>query len=384
MGYWYWRALKKALVLDENATNKFDLPERGMLSGFAIHSQGVNEADLSAYDRPFPVQRHTKFRIVANGNVEIINAKGSQLQALDCWNRNANPSGKYSQVDTHYQRNYFFLPFGRFLGDLKMGLDLGKFAVGVEFEETNDYSTTYHVDGSQTLDVYGLFRKSPEAGLFAEGYLKKRQIIDVDAATRTQEAVKLPTDLKLRQISLFTEGDIASGVETGNPLSTAKTLWLRVKSKEENIFANVRSREFAIWMHDIMGRKFRTEVSIMGGTGGLAYLDPMMMRCDLVSGIAHSPAQSDDDVMTLGGDTRIKKCYTNKAGTGTAAVMAQCVCKGIGLHGHIPLLLQDPLSESDTWLDAKEQADVYVEVTEGHSTGRWQIVLDELEKNYPA
>lgn len=69
--------------------------------------------------------------------------------------------------------------------------------------------------------------------------------------------------------------------------------------------------------------------------------------------------------------------------TATAGLMAELVCRGIMLFGDIPLLMQGPLSEPETWLDAKEMADVYVEVTEGASTGNWMIVLDELEETYP-
>jgi len=384
MSYWYWRALKKDWTLNEGTTNKFSFPERGMLSGLAIHSIAVNNLNLDTYDRPYPIQRHTKLRVVGNGNFEIINAKGTQLQALDCWNRNSDPSGLYSQIDTHYQRNYFLLPFGRFMGDPLLGLDLSKFAAGVEFEETNDYSTTYHTDTYQKMDIYGLFRKTPEAGLFSGGFLKKRQIINKDAATETQYAVKLPTTAKLRQISLFTEGDVASGVETGNPMYTANYVWLGIKSKEEYLLQNMRVREFAYWIHDIMGRKFTTDVTIHSGTGGLSYADTMLYRSKLISGIAHYGEAADIFLMTLGGDTRIKRVYAMIAGTATEGAMGEVVSKGVALHGHVPLLLQEPNSEPEEWLDSKELADVYVEVTEGHSTGNWYIVLDELEDTYPS
>ena len=384
MGYWYWRALKKAWVLDESKTNKIDLPEKGYLSGLAIQSVAVNEAKLWNYDRPYPIQRHTKFRVVGNGNFDIINCKGSQLQAIDCWNRNVSPLGFYSQNDTHYQRNFFEIPFGRYLSDPLLGLDLSRFAAGVEFEETNDYSITYHVNGSQTLDIYGLFRKDPEPDLFSAGFLKKRQIINKDAASETQYAVKLPTLAKLRQISLFSEGDVASGVETGNPITTANYIWLGVKSREEYILNNMRHRTFCYWMHNRFGRRFQSDVTIASETGGLTYLDSMIYRSELVSGICHYGEAADHFVMTLGGDTRIKKCYIMIAGTATAGGMAEVLTKGIALHGHTPLLLQEPMSTPETWLDAEELADVYVEITEGHSTGNWYIVLDELEDTYPS
>jgi len=269
------------------------------------------------------------------------------------------------------------------MGDMKLGLDLSKFAAGTEFEETNDYSVSYHVDTNSKLDVMGLFRKSPEAGLFAGGFLKKRQIIDKDAATETQYGVKLPTENLLRQIALFSLGDIASGVETGTPMYTANYIWLGVKSKEEYIMSSVRNREFCLWIHDIMGRKFSTEVSIATGTGGLTLLDPMMTRCRIFGGIAHYGESADHFFMTLGGDRRIKSIYSMIAGTATEGAYGMAVCKGVGLHGLTPLLLQEPNSEPETWLDSKALADVYVEVTEGHSTGNWYIVLDELEKEYP-
>jgi len=382
--YWYWRALKKAWVLNEGTTNKLPLPERGHLSGIAIHSACLNKTKHDTQDRPYPIQRHTKFRILGNGNFEIINASGPHLKAVECWNDDVDPKGFYSQISTHYQRNYLTLPFGRYMGDEKYGLILEKFEAGVEFEETNDYNIVNWTDTKQTLDLYGLFRKRPEADCFAEGFFRKRVIIEKDTANEVEYGVKLPTLNKLKNIYLFSEGDVASGVETGIPIDSAKYIWLTAKSKEELIIDNARNREFCYFQHNHYGRLFRTHVTYAGGADGSTFVDSMIYRGYCKSGIPHGPVVADDSVMTIGGDTRIKDVYGLRAGVGSANCFGEVDFNGIALHGLTPLLVVDPYAEEDDYLDAGELKDVYVAITEGNNTGTWWVVLDELQKFYPS
>lgn len=385
MGYWYWRSLKDAWVLNENTTNKFDLPEKGMLSGLLIHSQAVNAAALAEYDNKYPIQRHTLLRILGNGSNEIISAKAKQLQAMCMWDWKINPKGNYTDVNGLYQRNYFYIPFGRYLGDPEYGLDLGKFAAGTEFEETNNYSTTYHTDGSQVLDVMGLFRKNPEAGLFSKGYLSKRQIKDKDAASENKVAVKLPTENRLKQIALFTEADLSSHVDQVAPEAVAQYIYLSVKSREDYLLNKIRTRYYANWIHDVMGRVFETNVQASVGTttAGLGYADTMLYRGFNVTSTPVSDTLQDTGLAAKFDDRRIHQIWFHQGGSAWTVGVANICKKGIMPHGLVPLLHQDPLSEESLWLDAKALGDVYVEVDEGNSTGNWYIVLDELIKNYP-
>jgi len=382
--YWYWRALKKDWVLDEGTTNKFDLPERGHLSGLAIASKAENEQDLGDYGDPYPIQRHTKFRLIGDGNFEIVNASGRQLKAIECWNDNISPKGIHSQCDTHYQRNYLTIPFGRFMGDEKYGLILEKFEAGVEFEETNNYDTDYHKDTKSTLTIFGLFRKRPEAGLMEMGFLRKRNIIDKLTAAETEYGVKLPTRNKLRQIYLFNENAVSAiGVETGSAWNVAKTIWLTAKSKEELIIDNAALRTFSYHMHNHFGRLFKTHIKVKTGPGGDAYVDSMIYRSHEIGQIAEETAATDEFLMTTGGDSRVKRNYMMVGGTETAGRMGEAIFEGIMVHGMTPLLVIDPYAEEDDYLDAEEMKDIYFAATEGTSDDHWRLVLDEVQKIYP-
>ncbi|GAH63992.1 unnamed protein product, partial [marine sediment metagenome] len=191
--YWYWRGLKKGWVLNFATTNKLPLPERGYLSGLAIHSACLNDAKMDKYSDAYPIQRHTKFRVIGNGNFEVVNASGKHLKSIECWNDNVDPKGMYDQANGKNQRNYITLPFGRYMGDEKYGLILENFAAGVELEETNNYVDPPFTKDKSTLDVYGLFRKRPEPDCFAKGFLRKRVIIEKDTAAEVEYAVRLPT-----------------------------------------------------------------------------------------------------------------------------------------------------------------------------------------------
>lgn len=385
MSYWYWRPLKSAWVLDENTTNKFTLPEKGKVSGLAIHSVAVNAAALNEYDNKYPIQRHTKIRVLGNGNFEVVNCKAKQLQAISCWDWRINPKGNYTDVNGLYQRNYFYVPFGRFLGDPLFGLDLERFGAGVEFEETNNYSTTYHTDANSKLDIYALMRKDPEAGLFDRGFLRKRQIIDKDAATETQYAVKLPTTNLLRQIHLFSEADLSSNKDAAAPHNVAQYLWLSVKSREEYLIDNFRSMHFATMIHDIMKRVFETCVQCSVGTttAGLGFADTMLYRGFQHAAVGVIDTLGDHSQYIKFSDRRISEVWFHAAGSADTVGVAWIAKKGIMLHGDIPLLYNAPMGVEENWLDSDALGDVYVEVTEGNSLGNWYIVLDELEKSYP-
>ena len=384
MPYWYWRPLKLAWALDENTDNTLDLPERGYLSALAIHSYATNETGLAEYDNKYPIQRHTKIRIVGNGNFEVMNLRAKHLQAINCWDWGINPVGQYSDVDTLIQRNMFYIPFGRYLKDPDYGLILENFASGSQLVETNNYSTTYHVDGSSKLDVYGLFYKEPTGGMFGKGFLKKRQVYDRDTASATQFGVKLPTDKLLRQIHLFSEPDLSSRVDATSPVTNVQYIWLGIKSKEEYILENVRSLYFSNWIHDIMGRQFETVVNTSVGTttAGLGYSDTMLYRAfnRVCSSIVDT--LGDHNSYTKFDDRRICQVWFHAGASADTVGTAGVYSKGVMLHGDIPLLMVDPFSEQSEWLDAKALADVYLEVTEGASTGNWYAVLDELESTY--
>ncbi|GAH79930.1 unnamed protein product, partial [marine sediment metagenome] len=236
--YWYWRGLKRAWELNEGTTNKLPLPERGHLSGIAIHSSCKNKIKFDVTDDPYPIQRHTKFRVIGNGNFEVINASGKHLKSVECWNDNVDPKGMYDQAIDKYQRNYITIPFGRYMGDEKYGLILENFAAGVELEETNSYDTDLYHDHEQKLDVYGLFRKRPESDCFGEGFLRKRVIVEKDTQGEVEYAVRMPTLNKIRQIYLFSEADVALGIEAAAPIDQARYVFLYAKSKEELILNN--------------------------------------------------------------------------------------------------------------------------------------------------
>ena len=386
MPYWYWRPLKTGWSLDEATTNRLDLPEQGALSGLAIQTHTINAAaGLVDQDNPWPIQHHTKVRVVGNGNIEIINLAAKRLQAITCWDWDEDPVGYYVQSGSLYQRNFWYIPFGRYLADMKYGLDLGKFTSGVQFEETNDITTAYYQDTYTQLEIFGLFYKGAGASMFPAGYLRKREIVDKDTASETQYAVKLPTNNRLKQIHLFSEPDLSSHVDATSAVTNVHDIWLSIKSRDEYIINDMRSIDFVNHIHTAMNRKFRTGVQVhAGATAGLAYADTMLYRRFPSTITPVAAAVADLAPVIDFGDRRIIKTWVQAAGSGVGGSVANVLSEGHMLHGDIPLLLQDPMSDETEWLDAAAMKDVYVEVTEGASTGNWLIILDELEKAVPA
>lgn len=382
--YWYWRQLKNSWAIDENTTNRFDLPEQGALSGLFVAINTTNEADLSSYDDPFPMQRISKLRIVGNGNYPIIDLMGKMVHAMNFWDRGEMTHDTLSFVDTETQNAYLYIPFGRYMGDPDYGLWLEKFASGIQWEETNNISTTYYVDGDTNMSIYALMRKNPEDNLFSKGFLQKRQIVKKDAASETQYAVKLPTENKLRQIHLFSEPTYSSGVLSTTCFTLTQKLFLSIKSKAEYLLDNVSSTDWARFIHDYVGRRARSSIRFRNASAG-SYYDTMIDErlqgsIQLLQAAAIMPA-----TVTATDQTRFMRMYEYDAdGNATANHWWRATAEGILLHGDIPLLMQKPTDPEETWLDAKANKDVYVEITEGSSSGNWYLVLDELQQSYPS
>lgn len=386
MGYWYWRPLQTGWTLTEATTNRLDLPEAGALSGIAIQTHTINAVSgMSAQDNPWPIQHHTKVRVVGNGNVEIVNAPAKYLQAMYCWDQKIDPVGYYTQTASLYQRNFWYIPFGRYLGDPKYGLQLENWASGVQFEETNDITAAWYQAGATQLEMYGLFWKNPSANQFPGGYLRKRQIVDNAAASRTQWGVKLPTVNLLKQIHVFVEPALSSHLDVTSAVTELQYLWLSIKSKDEYLINNMRTIDLVNHVATVMDRKFRTGVQVMAGsTAGLGFADTMLYRrFPSLSTPVRSSLIDNSSVMDFG-DRRIIRTWIQNTGSGVADGYANVISEGHMLHGDMPLLLIDPQSDESQWFDSNANADVYVEATEGVSTGNWRIVLDELQKGMPS
>jgi len=382
MPYWYWRNLKNAWAVDENTTNRFDLPERGAVSGLRIQVQQRNTSDLdNAYDNPYPVQR-ISLRILGNGNYEILNVRGRQLEAMNFWE-----TGHMSKLLLWELRNLdlteeLFVPFGRFMGDPKYGLILEKFGAGVQFEETNTWDTTYVTDTYQKYTIDALMRKDPEPGLFSGGFLRKRQVTNKAAKSETQYGVKLPTENKLKQIYMFTEPSLTSNLPTTVPFTELQTLWLSIKSKEEYLIDSMAASRLAYLIHQLYGRVAQTE-GLTGDTASTHYCDTKIYERQGTNSMVYNTTAGflvEDAATNL---ERILKLYSKDTSGNAAGRQSYWAARGICPHGLIPLLLQDPMSDETEWLDALASKDVYVEFTEGVSTGNIYIVLDELQKSYP-
>jgi hypothetical protein len=383
MGYWYLRNLWNAEAQDEATTNRLDLPEKGYLSGLKITVSQLNTSDLdNAVDNPYPVQRINP-TIMANGNVPLINLRGRQLEALNFWETGHMSRKLLWTLRGINLSEEIFIPFGRYLGDLKYGLILENFKSGVQFEDTNTWDTTYVTAGHQTYTIDALFRKNPETDLFSGGFLKKLQVADETCATRVQHGVKLPTDELLKQIYVFTEPTISSHLPATTPFSNLTTLWLSILAKQEYLINGMSAGALAYYMHQLYGRVARTE-GLTGDTASTHYCDTKiyerqgtgMAMFNTTAGFLVEDAATNLE--------RILKMYSKNTSGNAAGQQAYWNAQGICPHGLIPLLLQDPMSDESAWLDSKAQGDVYVDGTEGGASGHWYIVLDELQKAYPA
>lgn len=381
--YWHWRNFKSAWSVNEAATNRFDLPEQGAVSGLKITVSQRNTSDLdNAYDNPYPTER-ISLRIMGNGNFEVLNLRGRQLEAMNFWETGHMSRKLLWTLRGINLSEELFIPFGRYLGDTKYGLKLENFGSGVQFEETNTWDTTYVDDTYQTYTVDALMRKNPEPGLFSGGFLRKRQVWNKAAATETQVGTKLTTLNRLKQIYVFTEPSLTSHLPTTVPFTELQKLWLSIKSKDEYLIDNMGAATVAYYMHQLYGRVAHTE-GLTGDTASSHYCDTKLAERQGTSSMIYNTTAGFSVEAAATNLERILLMYTKDTSGTAAGRQTYWQANGICPHGMIPLLMQDPMSDETEWMDAALNKDVYVEGTEGVSTGNWYIVLDELEKTYPS
>lgn len=382
--YWYWRNIVSSRDVEESTTDRFDLPEQGAVSGLHITLQARNAVDLdNAVDLPYPTEEFSQIRLVGNGNFELVNAQARMIEAMNFW-ETGNMSRKLlwtlRGIDLSEE---IYIPFGRYLGDPMYGLKLENFASGVQFESTNTYDTTSWTDDYTKITVDALMRKNPEGNLFSGGFLRKRVVKDKTAATETQFGVKLPTDNKLKQIYIFSQPAYSSHLLATTPFAEVSRLWLSIKSREEYIWNNQIFGSIAYYMHQLYDRVAHTE-GLTGDQSATHYCDTKIAERQGTAVAMYNTTAGfivEDAATNL---ERIAKMLTkDTSGTGAGRQMYWNAW-GIAPHGMVPILMQDPASDDSQWMDAAVNKDVYVEATEGVSTGHWYIVLDELEKQYPS
>ena len=386
MGYWYWRPIVSTKALTQSATNRYDMPEQGAVSALAVRLTSVNAATLRAYDTTWNIQR-SKLRLVGNGNHEILNAEARHLAAMQYWETNAMPDLFLPHYSGNTQSYDILVQFGRWLGDPQYGLNLEKFTAGVQLEETNTFSSTYYTSGSDYLTVYALMYKDSGASMFTGGFFKKRQICNEDAVSRTQFAVKLPTENKLKQIHMFMEGDLSSNIRGTSWPSPINNLWLGVKSREEYILNNVPAHMLSRWMAAHFNlypftKGWAYDNSAGEGTHFETCIFHERESTALVMGSVGAAGSTMQEDTTSWQDSIAELKFRTDAGVAQSgeAVLHN---RGKAFFGQLPLLLQDPKANESEYLDARAMKDVYVEFTEANSTGNTYIVLDELEKTYP-
>jgi len=189
---------------------------------------------------------------------------------------------------------------------------------------------------------------------------------------------------KLRNIHLFSEPDQTDDVLATAVFTNLNKIWLAIKSKEEYLIDDLPSSDWARLIHDYMSRRAHTQVKIYTKTGG-GYHDTMIyekrnsMSQNLQSNFGNIVGDATTDL------TRNQRIYSyNHDGTELISRQVLLDTEGICLHGDIPLLMTDPYAGEEAFLDAYDKKDVYVEFTEGASTGNIYVVLDELQKTYPS
>jgi len=142
----------EAEVLNFAATDKFELPESGILSYLKLDFRATTAANIFTKANPRIVDRLTEIKISDGGTRTMFSLRGQEIKALiramqgSILPETAIFSAAESQLTT------LVIPLGRYLRDPEFALDCSKFP-DLYLEITNNFTATQFTAGSVSVDI---------------------------------------------------------------------------------------------------------------------------------------------------------------------------------------------------------------------------------------
>lgn len=231
----YIHAWKKEIdeILTEGKTDEWELPEAGVLSGIQLHLQGKCKAGAANYDLENLIYYLTKFKVEAEGDKLLFEARGEQATALNAFDLGQFPHCHMIGFDGQRQRHELMILFGRYLYDTEYALDLERFDK-LELQITNTLAATEFQDNESKVSItYHLFE--PKGPIPSE-YLKTWEAEDSKPRADGQYVkYALPTRHHLRRIYVHPDPDLTAATAEPVKMPTGDNYNFELTYKEGSI-----------------------------------------------------------------------------------------------------------------------------------------------------
>lgn len=194
-----------------SGTLTVDLPKSALLSDLMIRFLATNGANPNK-DNPIH-DAVTKIELMIDGSTVIKSLTGKEARMLAFFNAKKMPQDYDNELATDTQWMNFPIYLGRFPGDLKYGLDCGRYVnpqLKITWDTTLvglDATSLYSTSVFPVVDV--LVTQLMEGAGFPGGYIKSSRILThTFSADGEEKRVEIPTGNVLRRLVLWCTEDV--------------------------------------------------------------------------------------------------------------------------------------------------------------------------------
>lgn len=194
-----------------SGTKTVDLPKSAMLSDLMIRFFATNGANPNKEN---PIHKKvTKIEVMVDGSTVVKSLSGKEARMLSLFNTKKMPQDYDNELATDTQWMQFPIHFGRFPGDLKYGLDCGRYVnpqLKITWDTTGaglDATSLFSTSTFPVLDV--LATQVMEGAGFPGGHIKSHRLLThTFSANDEEKRVEIPTGNLLRRILLWCDESV--------------------------------------------------------------------------------------------------------------------------------------------------------------------------------
>ncbi|KKL09137.1 hypothetical protein LCGC14_2568860 [marine sediment metagenome] len=200
MSYLQREYVRENVGMTLNDTYLLDLPKSGRLMSLLIRITGSQVSGYGQGEAAWRIiDKISKLEVLGDGSEIIKSLTGYQVQALAFYDQGITSPDKWRNYATNMQQCYLLVNFGRWMGDVEMGLDLGRFS-NVELRLTNTATAASHFS-DLTVSILGYYLREP-GGVPYLGYIRSEEWRAWTTVQDETQYLELPTQLPIRRVML--------------------------------------------------------------------------------------------------------------------------------------------------------------------------------------
>jgi len=237
MGYTFAREFitKEVVESSDSQTKTIELPKSGIVNKLLLKLKATNGTTSNTDNRLYTCI--SKVEVLGDSSEVITSLTGAELHRLTWRYTKKFPACNYDESGSATQTETFVIPFGRYDGDLKYGLNLAKYNrtdLRITYNlgtNTAVSATTAYATGTFTHSVIA-YRASADKGIQVVGFVKSHEVETWTTVSSGDYRTELPIGNRYKEIMVYAR---EAGVADATDITDVK---LEVNSGEAILFSS--------------------------------------------------------------------------------------------------------------------------------------------------